>query len=335
MSKKIVLTGITPSGTPHLGNYIGAIKPAIEMSLNEDYQCMYFIADQHSLVKLWDKKLRQQYISEIACSWLALGLDPYNTMFYRQSDIPEIMELNWILATVAPKGLLNRAHAYKAVVDQNIQDGSSEDCDKGIAMGLYNYPVLMSADIMMFDAELVPVGKDQIQHIEIARDIANRFNHIYKSQALTPPQAMTSDDGKTILGLDGRKMSKSYDNTIPIFSTEKKLRKQIMKIITNSQLPEEKKDPTSCTVFAIYKDIATQDEIKSLEHKYLAGGLGWGDAKQVLFEKVNAYLTDARKKYDYYIANPKLVDDILAQGVQKIRPIAMRKLQEIKEAIGM
>ena len=335
MSKKIVLTGITPSGTPHLGNYIGAIKPAIEMSLNKDYQCMYFIADQHSLVKLWDKKLRQQYISEIACSWLALGLDPDDTMFYRQSDIPEIMELNWMLATVAPKGLLNRAHAYKAVVDQNIQESGSEDSDKGITMGLYNYPVLMSADIMMFDAELVPVGKDQIQHIEIARDIANRFNHIYKTQTLVPPQAMTSDDGQTILGLDGRKMSKSYDNTIPIFSTEKKLRKQVMKIITNSQLPEEKKDPENCTVFAIYKSIATQSETIDLEQKYLAGGLGWGDAKQMLFEKINTYLTDAREKYDYYIANPKQVEEILAKGAQKTRPIAIQKLKEIKAAIGM
>jgi len=238
------------------------------------------------------------------------------------------------LATVAPKGLLNRAHAYKAVVDQNIQAGDS-DADKGITMGLYNYPVLMSADIMMFDAELVPVGKDQIQHIEIARDIANRFNHIYRSQTLTPPQAMTSDDGQTILGLDGRKMSKSYDNTIPIFSTEKKLRKQIMKIITNSQLPEEKKDPTNCTVFAIYKAIATQSEIAELEQKYLAGGLGWGDAKQILFEKVNTYLADAREKYDYYIANPKLVEEILAKGAQKTRPIAIKKLKEIKDTIGM
>ena len=335
MLKKIVLTGVTPSGTPHLGNYIGAIKPAIEMSLNKDYQCMYFISDQHSLVKLWDKKLRQQYISEIACSWLALGLDSDTTMFYRQSDIPEIMELNWILATVASKGLLNRAHAYKAVVDQNIQEDNEADSDKGITMGLYNYPVLMSADIMMFDAELVPVGKDQIQHIEIARDIANRFNHIYKSQTLTSPQAMISDDGQTILGLDGRKMSKSYDNTIPIFSTEKKLRKQIMKIITNSQLPEEKKDPANCTVFSIYKAISTKSEIAELEHKYLSGGLGWGDAKQILFEKVNTYLTDAREKYDYYMANPKLVEEILVKGAQKTRPIAIQKLKEIKDTIGM
>jgi tryptophanyl-tRNA synthetase len=334
MSKKIVLTGITPSGTPHLGNYIGAIKPAIEMSLNEDYQCMYFIADQHSLIKLWDKNLRQQYISEIACSWLALGLDPDRTMFYRQSDIPEIMELNWILTSVAPKGLLNRAHAYKAVVDHNIKEGDS-DHDKGISMGLFNYPVLMAADIMMFDAQFVPVGKDQIHHIEIARDIANRFNHIYGSQSLTPPQAMTNDDSQTIRGLDKRKMSKSYDNTIPIFSTDKKLRKQIMKIVTNSQLSEEKKDPTNCTIFAIYKSIATQNEIKDLERKYLAGGLGWGDAKQILFEKVNIYLADAREKYDYYMANPKLVEDILAQGAQKTRLIASQKLKNIKDTIGI
>lgn len=334
MSKKIILTGVTPSGTPHLGNYIGAIKPAIDMSLNSEYQCMYFIADQHSLVKLWDKKLRLQYINEIACSWLALGLDPDNSYFYRQSDIPEIMELNWILTTVAPKGLLNRAHAYKAIADQNTQENDA-DPDKGITMGLFNYPVLMSADIIMFNAEIVPVGKDQIQHIEIARDIANRFNHIYKTQTLILPEAHTNEDSQTILGLDGRKMSKSYGNTIPIFSTEKKLRKQVMKIITNSQLPEEKKDPSNCTVFTIFKAISENTEIQQLEQQYLAGGLGWGDAKQILFEKINTYITESRQKYDYLINNPKVVEDILAKGAEKTRPIATKKLEEIKNVIGM
>jgi tryptophanyl-tRNA synthetase len=334
MSQKIILTGVTPSGTPHLGNYIGAIKPAIEMVQNEDYRCLYFIADQHSLIKLWDKKLRQQYIYEIASSWLALGLDPAKAAFYRQSDIPEIMELTWIISTTTSKGLLNRAHAYKALVDQNMQE-ENVDPDKGITMGLFNYPVLMAADILMFDADLVPVGKDQIQHIEIARDIANRFNHIYKKQALKAPQAFTNEDSQTILGLDGRKMSKSYDNTIQIFSTEKKLRKQIMKIITNSQLPEEKKDPNNCTVFSIYKSIASEAEIASLKDKYLAGGLGWGDAKQILFEKVNEYLADAREKYEYYINNPKVVDEILSQGAAKVRPSAINKLKEIKDIIGM
>ena len=334
MTKKIVLTGITPSGTPHLGNYIGAIKPAIEMIGNDDFDCMYFIADQHSLIKLWDKELRQKYINEIACTWLALGLDPDKATFYRQSHIPEIMELNWILSSTASKGLLNRAHAYKAAVDKNTREGNT-DLDKGITMGLYNYPVLMAADILMFDADLVPVGKDQIQHIEIARDIANRFNHIYKNKALKPPEAFTSEDNQTILGLDGRKMSKSYDNTIAIFSTEKKLRKQIMKIITNSQLPEDKKDPNNCTVMAIYKSIANSTEISELANKYLAGGLGWGDAKQILFEKTNSYLSDARVKYDFYINNPKIVNDILEQGSSKARPIAMRKLANIKKVIGM
>ncbi|AIT09944.1 tryptophanyl-tRNA synthetase [Candidatus Francisella endociliophora] len=334
MSKKIVLTGVTPSGTPHLGNYIGAIKPAIEMSNNDNYSCMYFIADQHSLIKLWDKKLRQQYIHEIAASWLALGLVPSKASFYRQSDIPEIMELTWIISTTTAKGLLNRAHAYKALVDQNsLEDGV--DPDKGITMGLFNYPVLMAADILMFDADLVPVGKDQIQHIEIARDIANRFNHIYKKDMLKAPKAMTNEDSQTILGLDGRKMSKSYDNTIPIFSTEKKLRKQVMKIITNSQTPEEKKNPDNCTVFAIYKSIATETETAELRERYLAGGLGWGDAKQILFEKINKYLADAREKYDFYINNPKTVDEILSEGAAKVRPFARNKLDEVKDLIGM
>ena len=334
MSKQTVLTGVTPSGTPHLGNYIGAIKPAIEMSKNPDYNCMYFIADQHSLIKLWDKKLRQQYIYEIAASWLALGLDPTTAHFYRQSDIPEIMELNWILSTTTAKGLLNRAHAYKALVDQNSLE-TDNDPDKGITMGLFNYPVLMAADIIMFDADLVPVGKDQIQHIEIARDIASRFNHIYKSSTLKAPKAMTNEDSQTILGLDGRKMSKSYDNTIPIFSTEKKLRKQVMKIITNSQTPEEKKDPDNCTVFAIYKSIASEAEIIELRQRYTAGGLGWGDAKQTLFEKVNEYLADAREKYDYLINNTKVIDDILSEGAAKVRPFAKNKLNKIKDVIGM
>nr|AAV29303.1 NT02FT1947 [synthetic construct] len=334
MSQIIILTGVTPSGTPHLGNYIGAIKPAIEMIKNDQYKCMYFIADQHSLIKLCDKKLRQQYIYEIAASWLALGLDPDKAYFYRQSDIPEIMELTWIISTTTAKGLLNRAHAYKALVDQNLQEENA-DPDKGITMGLFNYPVLMAADILIFDADLVPVGKDQIQHIEIARDIANRFNHIYQKPVLKAPQALTSEDSQTILGLDGRKMSKSYDNTIAIFSTEKKLRKQVMKIITNSQMPEEKKDPNNCTIFAIYKSIASQTEIAALEEKYLAGGLGWGDAKQILFEKINEYLRDAREKYDYYINNPKIVDDILNQGAAKVRPLAKDKLKEVKDIIGM
>ena len=334
MTKKIVLTGITPSGTPHLGNYIGAIKPAIEIINNNDFDCFYFIADQHSLVKLWDRKLRQKYIHEIACTWLALGLDPDKATFYRQSHIPEIMELNWILATTASKGLLNRSHAYKSLVEANADD-NGDDQDKGITMGLFNYPVLMAADIMMFDADLVPVGRDQIQHIEIARDIANKFNHIYKHKTLKPPHALTGTNNQTILGLDGRKMSKSYDNTIPIFSTEKKLRKQIMKIITNSQLPEEKKDPNNCTIMAIYKSLASAEEVKNLENKYLAGGLGWGDAKQILFEKTNEYLSEARIKYDYYIDNPKIVNDILEQGAAKARPLAIKKLADIKQIIGM
>ena len=334
MSKKIILTGITPSGTPHLGNYIGAIKPAIEMSHNDNYDCFYFIADQHSLIKLWDKNLRQQYILEIASSWLALGLDPDKALLYRQSDIPEIMELTWILTSVAPKGLLNRAHAYKSLVDKNIQDDNI-DPDKGITMGLFNYPVLMAADILMFDTDFVPVGKDQIQHIEIARDIANRFNHIYKKPALKAPEVMINEDSQTIPGIDGRKMSKSYGNTIPLFSTEKKLRKQIMKIITNSQLPEEKKDPNNSSIFSIYKSVANEAEIKSLSDKYLAGGLGWGDAKQILFEKVNQYIGEAREKYDYYINNKDVVSQILAEGAAKARPIAIEKLKKIKDIIGM
>jgi tryptophanyl-tRNA synthetase len=329
----IVLTGITPSGTPHLGNYIGAIKPALEMAKNPNYHARYFIADYHSLVKLWDAKLRKQYTTEIAATWLALGLNPEHTIFYRQSDVPEIMELTWILTSLAAKGLLNRAHAYKAQVDLNSED-ETKDPDAGITMGLFNYPVLMAADIIMFDTDYVPVGKDQIQHVEIARDIANRFNHVYKTNCLVAPEAMVDDKAKTIPGLDGRKMSKSYGNTIPIFENSKKLRKLIMKIKTNSQLPEEPKDPTNCNVFSLYEHFATQDEIQALKKRY-EEGIGWGEAKQALFEKVDEALTAPREIYQDLIANPEKIEVALSKGAEQARDIAAAKLKEIRKLIGI
>ncbi len=329
----IVLTGITPSGTPHLGNYIGAIKPALEMAKNPNYHARYFIADYHSLVKLWDAKLRKQYTTEIAATWLALGLNPKHTIFYRQSDVPEIMELSWILTSMAAKGLLNRAHAYKAQVDLNLED-ETKDPDSGITMGLFNYPVLMSADIIMFDTDFVPVGKDQIQHVEIARDIANRFNHVYKTDCLVAPAAMVDDKAKTIPGLDGRKMSKSYGNTIPIFENSKKLRKLIMKIKTNSQLPEEPKDPSDCNIFGLYEHFATSDEISDLKKRY-EEGIGWGDAKQILFEKVNDALTTPREMYNDLLANPEKIETALKAGAEQARDIASTKLKEIRKVIGI
>lgn len=333
MAKKIILTGITPSGTPHIGNYIGAIKPALLQAQDPNAQSFFFIADYHSLIKLWDAKARQQYIYEIAATWLALGLDPEQVLFYRQSDIPEIMELNWILSTIAAKGLLNRAHAYKAAVDNNQLEGNS-DLDAGITMGLFNYPVLMAADIIMFDADLVPVGKDQIQHVEIARDLANRLNHVYKKNVLTPPKALVDENSQTIVGLDGRKMSKSYNNTIPIFVSEKQLRKHIMKIVTNSQLPEEPKATEGCTIFSLYQHFANTDEVGVLAQRY-AQGIGWGEAKQALFEKINEVLTQPRERYNHLMANTDEIDAILAKGAEKARVYAQHRLIEVKKAVGL
>ena len=330
-NKKILLTGVTPSGHPHLGNYIGAIRPAIKLSQSSEYTSRYFISDYHSLVKLWDPSLRNEYTYSIAASWLACGLDPNNVLFYRQSDIPEIMELNWILSTVSAKGLLNRAHAYKSQVDKNIIEN---DPDKGITMGLFNYPILMAADILAFNANIVPVGKDQIQHIEIARDIANRFNHIYKTKILTPPEAYIDNNSETILGLDGRKMSKSYGNTIPLFSTEKQLRKAIMKIKTNSLLPGEPKETNNCTIYKLYQSFASKIEIEDFKTKY-EQGLGWGDAKKILYEKINSELTPYRNEYNTLMQDKSKIDLILNDGAKKAREITIPLINKIRKKIGI
>lgn len=328
--EKIVLTGITPSGTPHIGNYIGAIKPALDAQ-DDGHEHYYFIADLHSLIKLWDPKQRRQNILEVAATWLAFGLDTEKTVFYCQSDIPEIPELNWILGSLAGKGLLNRAHAYKDRAAKN--EAENLDPDNGITMGLYCYPVLMTADILAFNATHIPVGKDQIQHLEIARDIASRFNHVY-DEVFNLPQAVVSEDTQTILGLDGRKMSKSYSNTIPLFETEKKLRKCVMKIVTNSQAPEEPKDWKNCTVFSIYQSIASAQEIADLK-KHYESGIGWGDAKQNLFEKLNTVLKEPRERYNELMANPDLVHQELQLGAEKAREIAKKILNQAKMAAGL
>ena len=328
MISKRILTGITPSGTPHIGNYVGAIKPSVE---NQTGNSLYFIADLHSLVKLQDAKVRQQYIYEIAASWLALGLDPNKTIFYRQSHVPEIVELNWILSTVAGKGLLNRAHAYKDVVAKNIQDNL--DPDAAISMGLFCYPVLMSADILAFNANTVPVGKDQIQHIEIARDIATRFNHVY-GEVFVLPEAHVDEAVQTLPGLDGRKMSKSYDNTIPIFLPSKALRKRIMQIVTNSQLPEEPKSTENCTVFALYRAFATPEQTTEIAKRY-ASGIGWGEAKQQLFELLDGLLTEPRQRYDALMADTRQIEVLLHQGAERAREIAKPILNQVRRVVGL
>ena len=332
MSKQIYLTGITTTGTPHIGNYVGAIRPGIAASHDNDKQNFYFLADYHSLAKNEDPDKISQSTLEIAASWLALGLDTGNAVFYRQSDIPEIPELTWILHGVTAKGLMNRAHSYKASVQANTESGS-RDPDKGITMALYSYPILMAADILMFKATRVPVGRDQKQHVEMARDIAQRFNHRY-GQVLVLPEAEIGESTAVLAGLDGRKMSKSYNNTIPLFAPEKRLRKLIMKVKTNSLEPGQPKDPDDSTLFDIYKAFATADETAEIEKAY-ADGIAWGEMKQVLFEYINAQLAPAREEYERLLANPGLVERALGEGAEKARAEAGPYLREIRHAIGI
>lgn len=327
---KISLTGIKPTGYAHLGNYFGAIRPAIEMSKNEVVLCMFFIADYHALTTLKTKQELQEYSYNIACTWLACGLDPEKVIFYRQSDISEICELNWILNNVTPKGLMNRAHAYKAAVDKNLAENL--DKDAGVNMGLYCYPVLMAADILLFGSNYVPVGQDQKQHVEIARDIANAFNFKY-GKTFTEPECLIQQNTCTLVGLDGRKMSKSYGNTIQLFTTEAQLKKSINKIVTDCKLPGEPKD-LDCTINTLYKIFATEDEAKQFETS-LQQGLGWGKAKEILFEKANEYLSPMREKFDYYMAHKDEVDAILSKGAEKAKKIAQKNMAKVRKAIGL
>jgi tryptophanyl-tRNA synthetase len=332
MSTDIVLTGITTTGTPHLGNYVGAIRPTVAASHDTSVQSFYFLADYHSLVKNQDPERLRQSSLEVAASWLALGLDTDQAVFYRQSDIPEIPELTWILSSITAKGLMNRAHAYKAAVAEN-EEAGDRDPDKGITMALFGYPVLMTADILMFHATKVPVGRDQKQHVEMARDIAQRFNHIY-GDTFTLPEAVIDDNTAVLSGLDGRKMSKSYNNTIPLFAPSKNLRKLIMKIKTNSLEPGEPKDTEGSTVFDIYRAIATPEETKAMQQKF-AEGVGWGDAKQELFEYLDAHLSGPRDEYDRLIANPGHVESVLQSGGQRAREIAGPFMQKLRAAVGI
>ena len=332
MSKQVYLTGITTTGTPHLGNYVGAVRPAIEASRIESNESYYFLADYHALIKSTDADLVRQSRMEIAATWLASGLDPDKVTFYRQSDIPEIPELTWMLTCMAAKGLLNRAHAYKALVQENVDSGSS-DPDKGITMGLFSYPILMAADILMFKATKVPVGKDQIQHLEMTRDIAQRFNHYY-GDLLVIPEVVVEERTAVLSGLDGRKMSKSYNNTIPLFETEKKLRKSIMKIKTNSLEPGEPKDPDDSVVFEIYRAFCNDAESATMREDF-AGGISWGDAKQRLFEKVNETLAEPREKYLELMEKPSDINDILAEGARKARIQSSALMEQLRAATGI
>ncbi|WP_417311622.1 tryptophan--tRNA ligase [Ectopseudomonas khazarica] len=329
-----ILTGITTTGTPHLGNYAGAIRPAIVASRAADADSFYFLADYHALIKCDDPARIQRSRLEIAATWLAVGLDVDKATFYRQSDIPEIPELCWLLTCVAGKGLLNRAHAYKASVDKNVEAG--EDPDAGVTMGLFSYPVLMAADILMFNAQKVPVGRDQIQHVEMARDIGQRFNHLFgKGKDLfVLPEAVIEEEVATLPGLDGRKMSKSYDNTIPLFGTSKQLKEAIARIVTDSRLPGEPKDVDGSHLFTLYQAFASSTQQAEFRAE-LEAGLAWGEAKNRLYQLLEGELGEARERYNALIARPADLEDILLAGAAKARRIATPFLGELREAVGL
>ncbi|EIL97770.1 tryptophan--tRNA ligase [Rhodanobacter thiooxydans] len=328
-----VLTGITTTGTPHLGNYVGAIRPAVEASRRDDVEAFFFLADYHALIKSDDAARIERSRLEIAATWLAAGLDPQRVTFYRQSDIPEIPELTWFLTCIASKGMLNRAHAYKAAVDKNAAAG--EDADAGITAGLYMYPVLMAADILAFDANQVPVGRDQIQHIEMARDLGQRFNHLHGHEFFVLPEALIEEQVATLPGLDGRKMSKSYDNTIPLFAGgTKQLREAIMRIVTDSRAPGEPKDPDSSALFTIFRAFAGEAETAAFRQALL-GGIGWGEAKQALYERIEADVAPMRERYEALMADPAAIEATLHQGAQKARAIATPKLAALREVLGL
>ena len=334
MSKPVVarfLTGITTTGTPHLGNYVGAIRPAVQASRRAGTENFYFLADYHALIKCDEPSRIQRSTMEIAACWIAAGLDPEQAFFYRQSDIPEIPELTWLLTCVTGKGVLNRAHAYKAQVDKNLAAGSDPDAD--VTAGLFMYPVLMAADILMFKAHKIPVGRDQVQHIEMARDMAQSFNHLYGEHFVLPEAAI--DESVAMLpGLDGRKMSKSYDNIIALFAPPEQLRKQIAGIVTDSRAPSEPKDVEGSSLFQIYRAFASSDETASLRNAY-ADGIGWGDAKQLLFERIDREIAPMRERYQSLIDNPAELERILQAGAQRARDRATPFLAELRQAVGL
>jgi tryptophanyl-tRNA synthetase len=326
-----VLTGITTTGTPHLGNYVGSVRPSVRMSLDAGVQSFYFLADYHALIKCDEPQRIQRSTLEIAATWLACGLDPERVTFYRQSDIPEIPELTWLLTCVTAKGVLNRAHAYKAAVDKNNAAGSDPDAD--VSAGLFMYPVLMGADILMFNAHQVPVGRDQIQHIEMARDMAQRFNHLY-GEHFTLPAAVVDDSVALLPGLDGRKMSKSYDNTIPLFVPRGQLQKLIAGIVTDSRAPGEPKETEGSALFQIYRAFASEPETEALRQAF-ANGIAWGDAKQLLFERIDREVAPMRERYDALLNDPAQIERTLLAGAAKARALARPFTDRLRYAVGL
>jgi tryptophanyl-tRNA synthetase len=331
MSSLRVLTGITTSGTPHLGNYVGAVRPTVRASRLAHVESFFFLADYHALIKIGEPARIQRSTLEIAATWIACGLDPEQVTFYRQSDIPEIPELTWLLTCVCGKGLLNRAHAYKAMLDKNAASGNEPD--DGVNAGLFMYPVLMAADILMFNAHHVPVGRDQVQHIEMARDMASSFNHLY-GEHFTLPEAVIEDAVATLPGLDGRKMSKSYDNTIPLFAPREQLRKLIMGIVTDSRAPGEPKNTEGSALFQIFQAFATPEETADLAQAY-AEGIAWSEAKQRLFERIDREIAPMRATYDALMADPARVEAMLQAGAAKARAVATPFTARLRHAVGL
>ncbi len=331
MSSTRFLTGITTSGTPHLGNYVGSIRPSVRASLRTDVQSFYFLADYHALIKVEEPARIQRSTLEIAASWLAAGLDPERVTFYRQSDIPEIPELTWFLTCVTGKGVLNRAHAYKAAVDKNTAAGVDTDSD--VTAGLFMYPVLMGADILMFNAHKVPVGRDQVQHLEMARDMAASFNHRY-GQHFVLPEVVIEESVATLPGVDGRKMSKSYDNHIPLFAPCEQLRKLIGGIVTDSRAPGQPKEVAGSALFQIYQAFASDAETGALRQSY-AAGIGWADAKQLVFERIDREIAPMRARYEALLRDPGSIEDILLAGAAKARRLSAPFMAELRHAVGL
>jgi tryptophanyl-tRNA synthetase len=326
---KIALTGIKPTGTPHLGNYLGSIQPAL--GLVKDYLSLYFIADWHALTTIRGDQVRR-LSRELAATWLACGLDPEKTIFFRQSEVPELAELAWYLACFCPKGLLNRAHAYKAAVDENRE--ASRDADEGINAGLFNYPVLMSADILLFGSDVVPVGQDQKQHVEIARDLAQAVNH-QMGKVFQVPEPLIREEVKTIPGLDGRKMSKSYDNVIPLIAPAPEIRKAVMRIVTDSKAPEEPKDPEACHVFAIFRHFAAPARVEERRKQYLAGGVSYAEMKEELFDILEKEFGPARRKYEALLKDVPALDAVLGKGAERARALGLPRMEKLRKKVGV
>ena len=328
--EQIALTGLKPTGPPHIGNYLGMLRPSLELA--EKYQALYFIPDYHALTTVRDRKELTHLTYQATATWIALGLNPDEAVFYRQSDIPEVFELAWVLSCFTAKGLLNRSHAYKAIVDDNLAQGREED--KNINVGLFTYPVLMAADILLFGTHFVPVGLDQQQHLEITRDVATVFNKTY-GDILTIPEAVIRKEVMTIPGIDGKKMSKSYNNVIPIFAPANEVLKRVKRIVTDSKRPEEPKDPDECNIFAIYQHFADDDAVATKRKRYLEGGLAYGAMKQELFELLESTFSDKRERYNALMDKTDELDQILQEGAEKARAIAIPILAKVRKAVGV